>query len=179
MIGITEMEPIMIEYKRGDILKESAEALVNTVNCVGVMGRGIALQFKKAFPDNYQAYKRASSQNEVRPGQMFVYETGTLTNPRYIINFPTKQHWRAKSRIEDIESGLEALNNTIKEHEIRSIALPSLGCGLGGLEWTDVKPRIEASLGSLSGVCYCVRAGWSAYSKGDGSRSGSADNDTR
>ena len=92
----------MIEYKTGDILSEDAEALVNTVNCVGIMGRGIALQFKNAFPENFKAYARACKQNEVQPGRMFVFETAGLTNPRYIINFPTKRHWRGKARIEDI-----------------------------------------------------------------------------
>ena len=99
----------MIEYKSGDILKEDSEALINTVNCVGVMGRGIALQFKNAFPENFKVYAVACKNDEVQPGQMFVYTTGKLTNPRYIINFPTKRHWRGKSRMEDIEVGLKAL----------------------------------------------------------------------
>ena len=95
----------MIEYKVGDVLSEKAEALVNTVNCVGVMGRGVALQFKKAFPENFKAYAQACKKGEVEPGRMFVYETERLEYPRYIINFPTKRHWRGKSRIADIESG--------------------------------------------------------------------------
>src|SRR6476469_9938138 len=99
----------MIEYRTGDILRADAEALVNTVNCVGVMGRGIALQFKKIYPLNFKAYEAACERNEVQPGRMFVFETGQVTNPKYIINFPTKRHWRGKSRIEDIESGLKAL----------------------------------------------------------------------
>ena len=99
----------MIEYKTGDIFLEEADALVNSVNCVGVMGRGIALQFKRTFPDNFKAYADACKRSEVQPGRMFVYETGQLTPPRYIINFPTKRHWRGKSRMEDIESGLVAL----------------------------------------------------------------------
>ena len=89
----------MIEYRTGDILQAEAEALVNTVNCVGVMGRGIALQFKNAYPDNFKAYARACRNEEVRPGRMFVYETGKLLHPRWIINFPTKRHWRDKSRM--------------------------------------------------------------------------------
>ena len=101
-------EPAMIEYKQGDILKADAEALVNTVNCVGVMGRGIALHFKHAYPANFKAYAAACKRGEVQPGRMFVYDTGQLA-PRWIINFPTKGHWRGKSRIEDIESGLDAL----------------------------------------------------------------------
>ncbi len=133
----------MIEYKTGDLLAEDAEAIVNTVNCVGVMGRGIALQFKKAWPENFKAYAAACKQQEVKPGKMFVYDLGGLTNPRYIINFPTKRHWRGKSRMEDIDAGLDDLLRIIQENNIRSIALPPLGSGLGGLEWSDVRARIE------------------------------------
>jgi O-acetyl-ADP-ribose deacetylase (regulator of RNase III) len=122
----------MIKFCRGDILNADAEALVNTVNCVGVMGRGIALQFKNMFPENFAAYARACDLGDVQPGRMFVYETGELTNPRYIINFPTKRHWRGKSRIEDIESGLQALREEIARRGIRSVAVPPLGSGLGG-----------------------------------------------
>lgn len=142
----------MIEYKMGDILREDAEALVNTVNCVGVMGRGIALQFKKAFPANFKAYAAACKNDEVRPGRMFVFETGHLTNPRYIVNFPTKRHWRGKSRLADIESGLEALVEVIQSRHISSIAVPPLGSGLGGLDWADVRARIEAALRDLPDV---------------------------
>lgn len=136
----------MFEYKTGDILAEDAEALVNTVNCVGVMGRGIALQFKNAFPDNFKAYEKACKREDVRPGRMLVFETGQLTSPRYIINFPTKRHWRGKSRMEDIEAGLADLQKVIRETGIRSIAIPPLGSGLGGLDWTEVRPRIEEAL---------------------------------
>ena len=136
----------MIEYKNGDIFAEDVEAIVNSVNCVGVMGRGIALQFKNTFPANFKAYAEACKRDEVRPGRMFVFESDRLTNPRYIINFPTKRHWRSKSRIEDIESGLEALTSEITERNIRSVAIPPLGTNLGGLSWTDVYPRIEAAL---------------------------------
>lgn len=142
----------MIEYKTGNILKEDVEALVNTVNCVGFMGRGIALQFKKTWPENFKAYAAACRKQEVKPGRMFVYETGLLTNPRYIINFPTKRHWRGKSRIEDIESGLEALVKEIRNHEIHSIAIPPLGSGLGGLNWTDVRKRIAGAMADLGDV---------------------------
>ncbi len=142
----------MIEYKTGDILAEESEALVNTVNCVGIMGRGIALQFKKAFPDNFKVYAAACEREEVRPGQMFVYETDRLTNPRYIINFPTKRHWRGKSRIEDIESGLVSLAEEIRERGIRSVAVPPLGSGLGGLDWPQVRERIQAALEGLDDV---------------------------
>jgi O-acetyl-ADP-ribose deacetylase (regulator of RNase III) len=142
----------MIEYKRGDILKENAEALVNTVNCVGVMGRGIALQFKNAFSGNFKAYAAACKNDEVQPGRMFVYETGKLFHPRFIINFPTKRHWRGKSRMEDIESGLTALAEIVRQHHIRSIAIPPLGSGLGGLKWAEVKQRIEYAMQTLPDV---------------------------
>jgi len=143
----------MIEYRSGDILKSEAEALVNTVNCVGVMGRGIALQFKDAFPENFKAYAAACKREQVQPGRMFVFETGQLTPPRYIINFPTKRHWRGKSRIEDIEAGLGALVAEIRARRIRSIALPPLGAGLGGLDWVaEVRPRVEAALRALDDV---------------------------
>ena len=135
----------MIEYKTGDIIAEDAEALVNTVNCVGVMGRGIALQFKKAFPENFKSYAAACKRNEVQPGRMFVFETGQMY-PRYIINFPTKRHWRGKSRMEDIDAGLTALAKEIRARNIQSIALPPLGSGLGGLAWSKVRPRIESML---------------------------------
>ena len=138
-----------IELRSGDILKADAEAIVNTVNCVGIMGRGIALQFKKAFPANFRAYARACEEGEVQPGRMFVYDTGAFTNPRYIINFPTKRHWKGKSRIEDIESGLIALAQEVRERGIKSIAIPPLGSGLGGLDWSEVRPRIETALRDL------------------------------
>jgi O-acetyl-ADP-ribose deacetylase (regulator of RNase III) len=139
----------MIEFKTGDILQADAEAFVNTVNCVGIMGRGIALQFKQAFPDNFKAYEAACARKDVQPGRMFVFETGFLANPKYIVNFPTKRHWRGKSRIEDIEAGLKALVDEICKRGIRSIAGPRLGSGLGGLDWAEVRPLIEAALGKL------------------------------
>jgi O-acetyl-ADP-ribose deacetylase (regulator of RNase III) len=142
----------MIRFIQGDILKAQAEALVNTVNCVGVMGRGIALQFKQAFPDNFKAYATACKRGEVQPGRMFVYETGELIWPRYIINFPTKRHWRGKSRLEDIRSGMAALATEIRLRKIRSIAIPPLGSGLGGLSWTEVRPLIEQALLPLPDV---------------------------
>ena len=136
----------MIEYGSGDILRTDAEALVNTVNCVGIMGRGIALQFKEAYPKNFKAYEAACARKEVQPGRMFVFETGQLTSPKYIINFPTKRHWRGKSRMEDIDSGLKALVEEVRNRGIRSIAIPPLGSGLGGLNWAEVRARIEAAL---------------------------------
>lgn len=142
----------MIEYRTGDILQARAEAFVNTVNCVGIMGRGVALQFKNNFPANFKAYKAACERKEVQPGRMFVYETGSMLNPKYIINFPTKRHWRGKSRIQDIEIGLDALAQEIRKRKIRSIAIPPLGSGLGGLDWQEVRQRIEAVLRSLDDV---------------------------
>ncbi|MGO7728125.1 macro domain-containing protein [Rhizobium johnstonii] len=140
----------MIEFKTGDILRSDVEALVNTVNCVGIMGRGIALQFKNDFPENFKAYEAACAREEVQPGKMFVFETRTLTNPKFIINFPTKRHWRGKSRMEDIDSGLRALVEEIHTRGIRSIAIPPLGSGLGGLNWADVRPRIVEALRDLN-----------------------------
>lgn len=142
----------MIAFKTGNLLAEDAEAIINTVNCVGIMGRGIALQFKKKYPDNYKAYEAACKRKEVQPGRMFVYETGTCTNPRFIINFPTKRHWRGQSRMEDITAGLKDLIRIITENKISSIALPPLGCGLGGLEWARVRPLIESAFAGMPEV---------------------------
>ena len=142
----------MLEYKSGDILKDKSDAIVNTVNCVGVMGRGLVLQFKKAFPDNYNAYVAACKKGEVQPGRMFVFETNRLIPPYYIINFPTKRHWRTKSRMEDIEAGLQALVDVIRNRNIKSIAIPPLGSGLGGLDWSKVKLRIESKLNCIHDV---------------------------
>ena len=142
----------MIEYKTGDILTEDADALVNTVNCVGVMGRGIALQFKRAFPENFKAYAAHCKRNEIQPGKMFIFETGEMISPRFIVNFPTKRHWRGKSRLEDIESGLGSLADEIQSRGIRSIAIPPLGSGLGGLNWSDVRSRMQEALSELDDV---------------------------
>jgi len=139
----------MIEYKTGDIIGEDAEALVNSVNCVGIMGRGVALQFKNAFPENFKAYESACQRNELQPGGLFVFRTEGLSNPKYIVNFPTKRHWRGRSRISDIEAGLKALVREIRSLGIRSVAIPPLGSGLGGLEWSAVRPRIEAAARDL------------------------------
>lgn len=142
----------MIEEGIGDVLRIDAEAIVNTVNCVGIMGRGIALQFKNAYPANFDAYAEACGLGQVEPGRMFVFRTGYLTNPRYIINFPTKRHWKGKSRLSDIEAGLADLRRVIIDEGIRSIAIPPLGAGLGGLDWAEVKPRIIAALSDLHDV---------------------------
>lgn len=142
----------MIELTRGNLLEAPAEALVNTVNCVGYMGKGIALQFKQAFPANFKHYEAACHAGDLVPGKMMIHDNGGLVNPRYIINFPTKRHWKGKSRIEDIESGLSALVADVQRLSIRSIAVPPLGCGLGGLEWRVVRPMIERAFAGLQDV---------------------------
>ena len=142
----------MIESTRGDILNADAEALVNTVNCVGVMGRGIALQFRKAFPENFKACKAACDRQELGPGVLFVHEYPEQGCRRFIINFPTKRHWKGKSRIEDIQAGLSALIRLVRDLGLRSIAIPPLGCGLGGLDWRTVRPMIEAAFRELPDV---------------------------
>jgi O-acetyl-ADP-ribose deacetylase (regulator of RNase III) len=142
----------MLELAKGNLLEADAEALVNTVNTEGVMGKGIALQFAKKFPKMYQAYREACKAGEVEPGRMFVYEQTDMLNPRYIINFPTKRHWRSPSRMEDILDGVAALRREIKRLGIRSVAVPPLGCGNGGLDWRNVRPAIERGLSDLEGV---------------------------
>ena len=142
----------MIEIAHGNILEADTEALVNTVNCVGVMGKGLALQFKQAFPANFKAYESACRAHEVVPGSMLTFDNGSVIKPRYIVNFPTKRHWRDRSRIEDIQSGLTALIEDVRRLGIRSIAVPPLGCGLGGLNWRDVRPMIEKPFYELPDV---------------------------
>ncbi len=136
-------------YKNGDMFESTAEAIVNTVNCVGVMGKGVALEFKNRWPNNYKAYKLACKHKEVRPGKMFVYDNGDMfesSNFRYLINFPTKQHWPSKSKNEFIEEGLKDFVAVINHFDIQSVCIPPLGCGNGGLEWNDVRPMIESAL---------------------------------
>lgn len=137
----------MIEFRRDNLLASSAEALVNSLNTVGVMGKGVALQFKKKFPANFKEYERACKRGEVEVGKMFTVEVDSLTNPRYIINFPTKKHWRGSSRLEYMEQGLEALVREIQRLDLKSIAIPPLGCGNGDLSWErEVRPLVEAAL---------------------------------
>ncbi len=142
----------MITYTTGNLLDADVEALVNTVNTVGVMGKGIALMFKERFAKNTALYEKACKAGEVQTGRVFVTETGELMGPRWIVNFPTKQHWRAKSRMQWILDGLADLRRFIEQHQVRSIAIPPLGAGNGGLNWADVKPHIEQALGDLAGV---------------------------
>lgn len=142
----------MIQIARGNLLNAEVDALVNTVNCDGYMGKGIALQFKQAFPGNFKAYEAACQRGDMVPGRMLIHDNGGLVNPRWIINFPTKRHWRNKSRLEDIASGLKALVADVQRLGIRSIAVPPLGCGLGGLNWADVRPMIEQAFAPLTDV---------------------------
>ena len=142
----------MIHLTQGNLLKADAEAIVNTVNCVGFMGKGIALQFKQAYPENFKAYEKACKNNEVQPGKMFIFDRQSMIQPKYIINFPTKRHWKGKSKLEDIQAGLDSLIADIKRLKIRSIAIPPLGCGLGGLDWNIVHPLIENAFTSLPDV---------------------------
>lgn len=142
----------MIRLVQGDLLAADAEALVNAVNCVGVMGKGLALQFKRAYPDSFKKYAIACKAGEVKPGSMHMVATNQTGNPKFIVNFPTKRHWKDQSRIEDVERGLEALVADIQKLEIASVAIPPLGCGLGGLNWSDVKPLIEEAFLVLPNV---------------------------
>jgi O-acetyl-ADP-ribose deacetylase (regulator of RNase III) len=142
----------MMKFLEGNLLDAPTEAVVNTVNTVGVMGKGIALMFKEAFPENFRIYEEAAKHKQVRIGHMFVTENRTLDGPRWLINFPTKKHWRQPSRLEWIVEGLQDLRRLIEEKQIGSIALPPLGCGNGGLEWSEVRPEIERALGQLSNV---------------------------
>ncbi|MBA4494365.1 macro domain-containing protein [Paenactinomyces guangxiensis] len=142
----------MIEYRTGNLLHSEAEALVNAVNCVGVMGKGIALQFKQAYPENFSFYERACRENKVKPGKVLVFLTGLFTNPQYIVNFPTKRHFRGKSTLEDIRNGLDDLIKEIQILNIKSIAVPRLGCGNGGLEWEEVQPLMEEAFARVPKV---------------------------
>jgi O-acetyl-ADP-ribose deacetylase (regulator of RNase III) len=142
----------MMRFTQGNLLDARVDALVNTVNTVGVMGKGIALMFKERFPENFAVYETACKAGEVRVGHMFVQAGVELDGPRWIINFPTKKHWRQPTQVEWIDRGLADLKRVIREKGIRSIAIPPLGCGNGGLDWCDVRPKIEAILADLSDV---------------------------
>lgn len=143
----------MITRGTGDLLLAEVDALVNAVNTVGVMGKGIALQFKRAYPENFADYKASCDRGDVVVGRMHVHEVrGREDGPRFIVNFPTKRHWRARSRIEDIEAGLVALRAEIVGRGITSLAVPPLGCGHGGLPWHEVEPMIRQALGDVPGV---------------------------
>lgn len=142
----------MITEAKGNLLNAPVEALVNTVNTEGVMGKGIALQFKNAFPAMFKDYAAAARRGEIRLGQMHVWPTQALTGPQYVVNFPTKGHWRSNSRLADIDSGLDALVRVVRALDIKSIAIPPLGCGNGGLRWDEVRPRIRQAFANLPDV---------------------------
>lgn len=142
----------MIIEAAGNLLDADVDALVNTVNTVGVMGKGLALQFRRAYPAMFDDYQRAAAEGRLRLGQMHVWRTGAVTGPAYVINFPTKGHWRSRSKIEDIDQGLADLARVIRDLGVDSIAVPPLGCGNGGLDWADVEPRIHTALAGLDDV---------------------------
>ena len=139
----------MIRFGRGNLLTQDVEAVVNPVNCVGVLGKGLALQFKRAFPEMVEPYERACAAGEVMPGVVHVVDRGTGQRPRWILNVPTKRHWRNPSRLDDVAAGARALADKIRELGVRSVAVPPLGCGNGGLDWADVKTILLAELGNL------------------------------
>lgn len=135
----------MIIYKTGDIFKSSAQVITNTVNCVGVMGKGLALAYKKKFPEMFQDYKTKCDKGKVNPAQPYLWENDSIQ----ILNFPTKRHWKQNSLLSDIEEGLKYLSKNYAQMGISSLALPPLGCGLGGLDWSDVKNLINKYLGPI------------------------------
>lgn len=142
----------MITYKQGNLLDADVEALVNTVNTVGVMGKGIALMFKDRYPDLFKQYAAACARNELVTGKVLPQATGELSGPRWVVQFPTKAHWRSPSRLEWVEAGLLDLREFLIREKIRSIALPPLGCGNGGLDWSQVREVIQEALADLEGV---------------------------
>lgn len=161
----------MMRFTEGNLFDAPVEAIVNTVNTVGVMGKGIALMFKERFPDNYDAYAAACKRGEVQAGTMFVTRSPELTGPRWIINFPTKKHWRQQSKLEWIAEGLQDLRKVIQEKHIRSVAIPPLGSGNGGLNWAEVRALIETALTDLADtevVIYEPTAKYQNVAKGRG-----------
>lgn len=142
----------MIKFTQGNLLEARAEALVNTVNTVGVMGKGIALMFKERFAENMRLYAAACKAKQVQTGKMFVTEVHELDGPSWIVNFPTKQHWKAPSQMAWVEEGLQDLRRFLIEKQVKSIAIPPLGAGNGGLEWAEVREQIESALGDLPNV---------------------------
>ncbi len=142
----------MIHYAEGNLLEASVDALVNTVNEVGVMGKGVALMFREEFPESSQEYQRAARDGEVQIGRMYVSQSNSLVGPRWIIHFPTKKHWRQPSKLAWIRDGLRDLIRVIHRRGIRSVALPPLGCGNGGLDWHVVRREIEWAFDALPEV---------------------------
>lgn len=142
----------MIRHVTGNILDDDAEALVNPVNCVGVMGAGLAKQFKERFPDNFRKYLEACETGAVKLGSVYVTEEDGPLSRIYIVNFPTKRHWKDRSHLAWIACGLMDLRRTCGDLGIRSLAIPQVGCGLGGLDWADVLPLVEAAFYGLRDV---------------------------
>jgi len=138
----------MIEDASGDLFDANVDALVNAVNTVGVMGKGLALAFKQKFPENYTAYRKACRAGDLNIGRMFVFDNAPAT-PRWLINFPTKRHFRSASKIDDIRFGLLDLIEQLREHAITSVAMPALGCGFGGLDWAEVRPLIVDAFSAI------------------------------
>lgn len=153
----------MIRYVRGNLLDDPAEAVVNTVNEVGVMGKGVALMFRDQYPENTKEYEKACHEERVRVGKMFVTRNPELWGARWIINFPTKKHWRNPSKLEWIRDGLKDLIRVIRKNKIRSIALPPLGCGNGGLEWSQVQREMEAAFAEVPEVDVAIYAPTGEY----------------
>ena len=139
----------MIEFVKGNIFSSNVEALVNPINCVGVMGKGLALQFKNKYYNMFIEYQLLCKNDKIKVGKMYVYDTGLLDNPKYIINFPTKTHWRNPSEYKYIRDGMDDLVKVIKNKNIKSIAIPKLGCGLGDLDWNIVRATICGKLRPL------------------------------
>ena len=149
----------MITYKTGDIFKSNAQVITNTVNCVGVMGKGLALTFKNQFPEMFEDYKAKCDRGEVKPGRPYLWEN----NKAQVLNFPTKRHWKQDSMLSDVEDGLKYLAENYAQMGISSLALPPLGCGLGGLNWTDVKNLIDKHLGAIADLDVYVYESTSSY----------------
>jgi len=150
----------MIQYVTGNLLESNAEALVNTVNTIGVMGKGIALQFKNTFPNNFKLYAKACKNDEIKIGELLVTEDDSMfTGKKMIINFPTKTTWRKPSEYSYIVEGLIDLVKIIKERNIKSIAIPPLGSGNGGLNWNKVKLILEKYLSDVDCVIYIYQPG--------------------
>jgi O-acetyl-ADP-ribose deacetylase (regulator of RNase III) len=139
---MSSLDKSLVKFVQGDLLKSRAQTLVNTVNCVGVMGKGIALAFKRRYPDMFDDYARRCDAGEVKLGEPYLYRT----SDRLIVNFPTKDHWRSVSRLEDIEQGLRYLRAHLSEWGITSLAVPPLGCGNGQLDWSVVGPTLNKHL---------------------------------
>ncbi|OJJ15706.1 appr-1-p processing domain-containing protein [marine bacterium AO1-C] len=146
----------MINLTKGNLFESTAQAIVNPVNTVGVMGKGLALQFKERYPENFKHYRQAFETKELTTGKMLLFEVGEEATPRYIINFPTKKHWRGKSKMEYIEDGMVDFVKLIQTHDIQSVAIPPLGAGWGGLDWEEVKACILKYLEPLEEVEFWI-----------------------